>query len=45
MYQLAVFGDLWSSWRFQWWSEAPAAWRPLVAIAEEMIAAFAAAES
>jgi len=42
--QLAVFGDLHSEWRCQWWSEPPPAWRPLVEITEEMMAAFAAAQ-
>jgi hypothetical protein len=43
IYQLAVFGDMYSEWRLQWWSEAPASWRPLVEITEEIIEAFAAA--
>lgn len=41
--QFAVFGDVFSEWRFQWWSEPPPQWRPLVAIAEEMLDAFTAA--
>ncbi len=44
-YELSVFGDLWSGWRFHWWSEWPAQWRPLVDLAAEMHAAFAAADS
>jgi hypothetical protein len=43
VYELAVFGDLYSEWRFQWWSNWPAQWRPLVELAEEMHAAFVAA--
>lgn len=39
-YELAVFGDLYSEFRFQWWSEPPAEWKPLVTIATEMIKAF-----
>lgn len=42
-FQLAIFGDMWSEVRFQWWSEPPQAWMPLVAIAAEMIRAFKAA--
>jgi hypothetical protein len=44
-YELAVFGDLWSSWRFKWWSESPRQWLPLVEITNEMIAAFSNAEN
>jgi hypothetical protein len=43
-YELAIFGDLHSSWRFQWWSQAPKHWRPLVEVASEMIVAFSKAE-
>jgi len=43
MYELALFGDLWSAWRFQWWSSWPEQWRPMVELAAEMHAAFAAA--
>lgn len=39
-YQLACFGDLWSQWRFQWWTRHPTQWQPLVDIANEMIEAF-----
>jgi len=42
-YELAVFGDLYSGWRFRWWSEWPAQWRPLAELAAEMYAAFTAA--
>jgi hypothetical protein len=44
VYELAVFGDLSSSWRFQWWSHAPKHWGPLVEVANEMIVAFSIAE-
>ena len=43
LYEVAVFGDLYSGWRFQWWSDWPEQWRPLVELAEEMHAAFSAA--
>jgi hypothetical protein len=43
MHQLAVFGDLYSAWRFQWWTRWPAHWQPLVELAAEMYEAFAAA--
>jgi hypothetical protein len=43
LYELSVVGDLSSGWRFQWWSDWPEQWRPLVELAEEMHAAFAAA--
>ena len=43
MYQLAVFGGFFSSWRFHWWSRPPENWRPLVEIASDMLGAFAAA--
>ena len=39
-YELAVFGDLSSAWRFQWWSRWPEQWRPLVELAAEMHAKF-----
>ncbi len=42
-YELSVVGDLSSGWRFQWWSDWPEQWRPLVELAEEMHAAFSAA--
>lgn len=38
--QLALFGGLWSQVRYQWWSEHPPGWTPMVQIAEEMFAAF-----
>lgn len=40
--QLAVFGDLFSELRFQWWSEPPPHWKPLTKIAAEMLEAFEA---
>ena len=40
LFQLAVFGDLYSSWRFHWWEDAPPQWYLLVEIANEMVAAF-----
>lgn len=43
LYEMAVDGDLSSGWRFRWWSDGPEQWRPLVELAEEMHAAFAAA--
>jgi hypothetical protein len=43
LHELAVFGDLSSAWRFQWWSEWPEQWRPLVELAAEMHTAFTAA--
>jgi hypothetical protein len=43
--QLALFGDLHSRVRFEWWSEYPPAWQPLVEIANEMLQAFAAPAS
>jgi hypothetical protein len=43
VYELGVFGDLYSEWRFRWWSDSPAHWRPLVELAVEMHAAFVAA--
>ncbi len=42
-YELAVFGDLFSAFRFQWWSDGPEQWRPLMQLADEMHAAFSAA--
>jgi hypothetical protein len=42
-YEFAVYGDLWSGLRVQWWSEWPEAWRPIVEIAAEMHAAFTTA--
>ncbi|HZZ80816.1 MAG TPA: hypothetical protein VFE62_20100 [Gemmataceae bacterium] len=43
LYELTVVGDLSSQWCFQWWSDWPEHWRPLVELAEEMHAAFTAA--
>ncbi len=42
--QLALFGDLSSECRFQWWSNPPEQWRPLTDLAGEMLATFAAAK-
>lgn len=39
-YQLAVFGDLHSEVRFQWWDDAPKKWKPMVRLAERMMKAF-----
>ena len=39
-FQLALFGDLFSEWRIQWWSDAPSQWKSLVAIADRMMAHF-----
>lgn len=41
MFHLAIFGDMFSEWRFQWWSDAPPQWQPLVEIANEMLHMFA----
>jgi hypothetical protein len=38
--QLTIFGDLSSRVKFQWWSDHPPGWTPLVEIADEMLAAF-----
>lgn len=38
--RLTIFGDLSSRIRFEWWSEHPPGWTPLVRLAEEMLAAF-----
>lgn len=43
LHELAVFGDLSSAWRLQWWSSSPKQWRPLVELAEEMHTAFTTA--
>lgn len=42
IFQLALFGDLHSEVRFQWWSDPPPQWAPMVSLAAEMIEAFAA---
>jgi len=42
--QLAAFSG-YSEWSFQWWSYFPPAWQPLTVIAEEMLAAFTAADA
>ena len=41
--QLAVFGDMLSECRFQWWSVPPLQWKPLVDLAGEMLNVFAPA--
>lgn len=41
--EMAVFGDLYSGWRFRWWSDCPTQWRPLAELATEMHSEFAAA--
>jgi hypothetical protein len=38
--QLTLFGDLHSRVKFQWWSDPPPGWAPLVRVAKEMIEAF-----
>jgi hypothetical protein len=40
--QLAIFGDMFSECRFQWWSQPPAHWQPLTDLADEMLAEFSA---
>lgn len=40
MFHLAVFGDMFSEWRFQWWSNSPPQWQPLVEISNEMLRVF-----
>jgi hypothetical protein len=45
IWQLAVFGQMESACRFQWWSASPAQWKPLADLAAEMRDAFTAAES
>ena len=41
---LAVFGDMWTGWRFQWWSQSPPQWQSLVGLADEMAKAFSDAD-
>ena len=41
--QLALFGDCSSEVRYQWWSDHPPHWAPLVEIASEMFDAFGGA--
>jgi hypothetical protein len=41
--ELALFGDKWSQVRYQWWSEHPPGWTPMVHIVDEMLAAFGGA--
>jgi hypothetical protein len=40
--QLAVFGDLYTEWRVQWWSHSPPQWKPLADLAQEMFTLFSA---
>jgi hypothetical protein len=44
IWQLAVFGGMFSECRFQWWTEPPVQWKPLADLAAEMRDVFAAAE-
>jgi hypothetical protein len=44
LFELAIFGDKLSEWRFKWWSVSPPQWSELVAIANEMLVCFASAE-
>ena len=37
---LTLFGGGYSQVRFQWWSDPPKNWKPMVTIANEMLAAF-----
>jgi hypothetical protein len=39
-FHLALFGDLHSEVRFQWWSDPPPQWGPLIEISNEMIEGF-----
>ncbi len=39
-FQLALFGDLHSEWRIQWWSHPPSQWKSLIAIADRMMTHF-----
>jgi hypothetical protein len=38
--QVALFGDMSSAVRYQWWSEHPTGWTPLVEVVEDMLVAF-----
>lgn len=38
--QLTLFGDLFSEVRFQWWTDYPPGWQPMVEIADEMLGVF-----
>ena len=44
IWQLAVFGLMESTCRFQWWSQPPRNWKLLADLAAEMLHAFSAAE-
>ncbi len=39
-FQIALFGDLSSAVRFQWWGKGPSQWQELIEIAREMIDLF-----
>ncbi len=43
IWQLAVFGVMDSTCRFQWWTEPPPHWQPLASLAAEMREVFASA--
>jgi len=42
--QLALFGALSSQVRYQWWSDHPPGWKPLVKIVDQMFKAFGGSE-
>jgi len=42
LYQLTLFGDLFSECRIQWWEKPPPQWLSLADLANEMIALFSA---
>jgi len=42
--QLALFGELSSQVRYQWWSDHPPGWKPLVKIVDQMFKAFGGSE-
>lgn len=44
-YHLTIFGDLFSECRFQWWSDFPPQWQPLMETTREMLKAFAQARA
>ena len=44
-YHLAVFGDMYSEWRFQWWSDSPPQWNAMVQLANEMLDLFSSASN
>ncbi|HQR09231.1 MAG TPA: hypothetical protein PLN21_20585 [Gemmatales bacterium] len=45
IFQIAIHGDMFSSWSFQWWSEPPNQWSSLSNIVSEMLMAFASTVS